>query len=144
MMRHWMEVCELLTESVERVTVRGRSVTVYHNPTERALLAAVSRHSLRGLVDAHSLDTYWWDAKTAIHEEVGRQLGLDFYMAARLILSGKEMPAELTITMGIDTALKSPSLRYLTAKDNILVRTPGQMMANAVPFAQFQSYWLGK
>lgn len=141
MMRHWMDVCEQLTESIEQVTVRGRPITVLHNPTERALLATVRKHNMRGFVDGHSLDTYWWDAFGAIHEEVARELGLDPYMGARLILKGKQLPAELSIQVGIDTALKSPSLRYLTAQDNILVSTPGQMMPGAVPFGKFLTYW---
>lgn len=88
-----------LVEGVEEVTVLGKTIQVFRNPSAAALLAAATRKSMRGLVDAKTGDTYWWNASLQIHPVVEKALGIrdtatPWYhdgANARVILKGKAL-----------------------------------------------------
>ena len=58
------------------------TVTVYEEPTEpemRRLLKKSRYHELRYIVDPKNTIKYVWDSASAVHQEVARALGINYY-----------------------------------------------------------------
>ena len=128
-----------LFEKVEKATVNGEDLIIYRNPTRGELIAACKRISLRGLVNRLNGDTYWWNARKAIHVSVARQIGLEggiYYkdQNARLELIKYDSILIIKIISGWQTAIQSASLEYLTSSGGITIQYNRQF----VNFAEYK------
>lgn len=112
-------------ESVENVSVMGKPVAVFRNPSKTQLLVASARKQMRGLIDPDSGDTFWWPASAAIHVAVAKCLGIPDPLnysgpaSSRLFIKGNLMDC----ISGNDIIENSKSFKYLTSGNSIKIKT---------------------